>query len=37
MTKTEKAKCERLMYDAIRKANAFKANYAAYERLLKES
>lgn len=36
MTKGELKKCEGLMYDAIRKANNFKKNYAAYERLLKD-
>lgn len=36
MTKGELKKCEGLMYDAIIKANNFKKNYAAYERLLKD-
>lgn len=36
MTKQEIKKCERLMYDAIRKATNSKENYAAHERLLKE-
>lgn len=36
MTKSEKKHCENLMYDAIRKANASKEDYTAYERLLKE-
>ena len=36
MTKGELKKCEGLMYDAIRKANNSKEDYAAYERLLKE-
>ena len=36
MKKGELKKCEGLMYDAIIKANNFKKNYAAYERLLKD-
>ena len=36
MTKAENTRCEKLMKDAIRKANNSKEDYKAYERLLKE-
>lgn len=36
MTKGELKKCEGLMYEAIRKANYSKENYATYEKFLKE-
>lgn len=34
MTKTEYGKCEKLMYDAIRKAKQFDEEYKAYNQLL---
>lgn len=36
MTKAEYGKCEKLMEEAIRKANRFNVDYKAYERLHKE-
>lgn len=36
MTKVEYGKCEKLMEEAIRKANRSNADYKAYERLHKE-
>ena len=36
MTKIEYGKCEKLMEEAIRKANDFHEDYKAYERLSKE-
>lgn len=36
MTKIEYRKCEKLMDEAIRKANSFHEDYKAYERLCKE-
>lgn len=36
MTKAEYSRCEKLMNEAIWKANNFKEDYKAYERLLKE-
>lgn len=36
MTKVEKSKCEKLMEEAIRKANNSNEDYKAYERLSKE-
>ncbi len=36
MTKTEYGKCEKLMYDAIRKAKQFDEEYKAYNQLLNE-